>query len=107
MRTFPLYAILEIMNSLLLLLLFVCYAIYVAGQSCGNGVIEGNEECDDANQVSEDGCSSTCTVEQDCYDKGNKFSFVVVSDSYTGQDGQLSVFIFLKIYNKSQRFSIF
>jgi cysteine-rich repeat protein len=81
------------MNSLLLLLLVVCYALFVAGQSCGNGVIEGNEECDDANKVSEDGCSSTCTVEQDCYDKGNKFSFVVLSDSYTGQDGQLRLII--------------
>ncbi len=30
---------------------------------CGNGDIEGNEECDDSNLVSGDGCSSLCTIE--------------------------------------------
>jgi cysteine-rich repeat protein len=30
---------------------------------CGNGVIDGTEECDDGNNVSEDGCSSTCQIE--------------------------------------------
>ena len=30
---------------------------------CGNGILEGGEECDDANTVDGDGCSSTCTVE--------------------------------------------
>jgi len=32
-------------------------------QVCGDGVIEGNEQCDDGNAVSGDGCSSTCQVE--------------------------------------------
>jgi cysteine-rich repeat protein len=31
---------------------------------CGNGVIEGNEACDDNNVNNGDGCSSTCTIEQ-------------------------------------------
>jgi cysteine-rich repeat protein len=31
--------------------------------SCGNGVLEASEECDDANTKSDDGCSSSCTVE--------------------------------------------
>jgi cysteine-rich repeat protein len=31
---------------------------------CGNGVVELAEECDDGNSVANDGCSSSCTVEQ-------------------------------------------
>ena len=34
-------------------------------QECGNGLIEGSEECDDANTDSLDGCSSTCDVEKE------------------------------------------
>ena len=30
---------------------------------CGDGLIEGTEECDDSNIASGDGCSATCTVE--------------------------------------------
>lgn len=29
---------------------------------CGNAVVEGDEACDDGNQVSGDGCNSTCTL---------------------------------------------
>ena len=36
----------------------------VAGaQTCGNGVVEGTEECDDGNTTSGDGCSATCRLE--------------------------------------------
>ncbi|MCH5374202.1 MAG: myxococcus cysteine-rich repeat containing protein, partial [Planctomycetes bacterium] len=31
--------------------------------NCGNGVINGAEECDDGNQMIGDGCSNVCTVE--------------------------------------------
>jgi cysteine-rich repeat protein len=31
--------------------------------SCGNGVIDPGEQCDDGNTVSGDGCSSTCQIE--------------------------------------------
>ena len=31
--------------------------------TCGNNVIEGLEQCDDANTTSGDGCSSTCMIE--------------------------------------------
>ena len=45
--------------SLIFLLLFSqCQA-----QSCGNGNIQNNEECDDGNSISGDGCSSSCLVE--------------------------------------------
>jgi cysteine-rich repeat protein len=33
---------------------------------CGNGMHDGNEACDDGNTNSNDGCSATCAVEQDC-----------------------------------------
>lgn len=33
---------------------------------CGNGVIDGNEQCDDGNTVSGDGCSRSCQVEASC-----------------------------------------
>lgn len=31
---------------------------------CGDGTIDGDEECDDVNTVSGDGCSSECTIEE-------------------------------------------
>jgi len=31
---------------------------------CGNGIIEPREECDDANFLDDDGCSSVCTLEE-------------------------------------------
>ena len=50
---------------------------------CGNGKIEGNEQCDDGNVVSGDGCSSGCTTEAFfdcstgiCYDKRPPYCLV-------------------------------
>lgn len=34
-----------------------------AAASCGDGVLSEGEQCDDGNAVSDDGCSSSCTVE--------------------------------------------
>ncbi len=34
----------------------------VSQVQCGNGTIEGNEECDDANTVPTDGCTNDCTI---------------------------------------------
>ena len=39
----------------------------VAG--CGNGAVDGNEQCDDGNQIDGDGCSANCTVELSCQTK--------------------------------------
>lgn len=50
---------------------------------CGNGVIEKGEACDDGNLLDGDGCSAVCTIEQQCYDPANTFSFFLWSDSYT------------------------
>lgn len=33
------------------------------GGRCGNGILEGAEECDDNNRDADDGCSPTCTLE--------------------------------------------
>jgi len=32
-------------------------------QECGNNIVEGEEECDDGNNVNGDGCSSECLIE--------------------------------------------
>lgn len=32
------------------------------GQFCGNGVVDGSEQCDDGNDVATDGCTTACTV---------------------------------------------
>lgn len=36
-------------------------------RTCGDGVVDAGEQCDDGNQISGDGCSSTCTVEVGWY----------------------------------------
>lgn len=35
---------------------------------CGNGVLDGAEQCDDGNVVNGDGCSAQCTLEEDVND---------------------------------------
>eukprot|EP00161_Ancyromonas_sigmoides_P023931 TRINITY_DN75_c0_g1_i4.p2 TRINITY_DN75_c0_g1~~TRINITY_DN75_c0_g1_i4.p2 ORF type:complete len:4802 (-),score=2623.75 TRINITY_DN75_c0_g1_i4:194-14599(-) len=39
---------------------------------CGNGILEGNENCDDGNSASNDGCSSLCRREKGWYCKNNR-----------------------------------
>jgi len=41
----------------------VCVADMVGDLACGNGVIDGDEQCDDGNTTSGDGCSSSCQNE--------------------------------------------
>ncbi len=50
------------------------------GQTCGNSIIEGNEECDDGNIVSGDGCSSSCLSTEIC---GNR----ILDTGETCEDG--------------------
>ena len=66
----------------------------VEAATCGNGTIESGEACDDGNVISSDGCSATCTIEQECYDAGNRFSFFVWSDSYPGSGNGGVRFVF-------------
>ena len=43
-----------------------CTTFLSPGPVCGNGVVEGNEECDDGNHAPGDGCSSTCKAALAC-----------------------------------------
>lgn len=36
----------------------------VAKPKCGNGIVEGDEKCDDGNLINGDGCNANCTVEK-------------------------------------------
>tara|TARA_Y100000310_G_scaffold284177_1_gene306796 strand:+ start:6376 stop:8040 length:1665 start_codon:yes stop_codon:yes gene_type:complete len=38
------------------------------GPSCGNGILETGEECDDDNNADGDGCSASCVLEEDICD---------------------------------------
>jgi cysteine-rich repeat protein len=53
------------------------------GAICGNGVLEAGEECDDGNNVSDDGCSESCTQEVQAGFCGNG----VVEDGEGCDDG--------------------
>jgi len=51
----------------------ICTQEVVQGAECGNGILEGEEECDDGNLDNGDGCSSSCQLEgemQSCSDQG-------------------------------------
>jgi len=37
-------------------------AVFVAGPSCGNGLIDGGEQCDDGNRSDIDACTNTCRI---------------------------------------------
>lgn len=65
------------------------------GNSCGNGVIEPGEECDDNNTNSGDGCSSTCDAENapandDCIAAqavtDGSYAFTTVESTFDGPD---------------------
>jgi len=38
--------------------------VVLAMYECGNGIVEGDEECDDNNNISNDNCSALCTIER-------------------------------------------
>ena len=44
--------------------IYYCVGFNALKEECGNGVIQGDEECDDGNAIDGDGCSSTCQLEQ-------------------------------------------
>ncbi|NVB40186.1 DUF4215 domain-containing protein [Pseudenhygromyxa sp. WMMC2535] len=54
--------------------------------SCGNGIVQAQEECDDGNDISGDGCSSTCSLEVEESDEGSDESADEVGDT-SGEGG--------------------
>ena len=66
----------RLFTSVVVLTLFTSFMILACGGGgkktpdaappnpvCGNGALEGTEQCDDGNTANGDGCSSTCTTE--------------------------------------------
>src|SRR3989344_6035592 len=54
---------------------------------CGDGVIQGSEQCDDGNLASGDGCSSTCQTESVSVIGGDAFYVRPLGGSYGLADG--------------------
>eukprot|EP00960_Hanusia_phi_P055245 762923-Hanusia_phi.AAC.4 len=48
---------------LLTLFLGIATLCFCSGALCGDGIVQGAEQCDDGNTISHDGCSSTCVIE--------------------------------------------
>ncbi len=62
------------------------------GDTCGNGVVDSNEECDDGNTNDSDGCSDECEVEQTgCDGSPNTVGAVNCFVCPTGTSCQLSL----------------
>ena len=56
---------------------------------CGDGVREGNEQCDDHNTDNGDCCSSTCRIEPACACNSNGTSCYPVNNTYVCGDGSV------------------
>jgi cysteine-rich repeat protein len=93
---------------------FDCMAF---GPNCGDGQVNGPEQCDDANDDAADGCISTCVVPNSCLtihnsdDQLPSGTYQIVPDNYNG--GPFAVhcdmvsdgggYTFLKITDGQQR----
>ena len=55
-----------------------------ASTTCGNGVMNNGEACDDNNAASNDGCSSTCALEATQAVTVTALNMTVTDDGYTG-----------------------
>ena len=54
------------------------YICSVNMESCGNGIVENTETCDDGNTTAGDGCSASCEIEPPCTD-GSLFTYVDIN----------------------------
>ena len=59
----PCCSLLALAATLASALLPIDRSVAADSPTCGNGVVEGTEECDDGNTTSGDGCSATCQLE--------------------------------------------
>lgn len=55
---------------------------------CGNGTLEDDEECEDGNTVSNDGCSAACRIEPDILCREQPISEQSLSDAVDGAGQQ-------------------
>ena len=68
----------------------ICQSGYYFGvfgncnSQCGDGIITSNENCDDANTASGDGCSSNCTIETNYACNNSNPSVCKISSDITG-----------------------
>jgi len=62
-----------------------CLGDVVGDIGCGNGLLEGDEECDDGNTIAGDGCSESCLIEDPCATNGQ--TCLVGSDCCSGLCG--------------------
>lgn len=58
--------------AMLFSVLFLMPTVAVAQDVCGNGILEGAEQCDDGNLFDGDGCSAVCTHEPATHDQLRK-----------------------------------
>lgn len=88
------------MKAVLLLALLFGSAVVLAqkkqgSRTCGNGLIEQKEQCDDGNNFDNDGCSSRCMVENNygCAnaDASGKIFITVADDLDTAGYGWLAI----------------
>ena len=61
-----------------------CFGSVCLAPGCGNNVVEANEQCDDGNRTSGDGCNAECTSNETC---GN--GVVDVTEGEACDDGNL------------------
>jgi len=58
------------------------------GPVCGDGIVEGDEECDDGDNIDKNACSNACTKvpcdQQEGGDLGDVLSFIWISNSAEG-----------------------
>ncbi|MFH1787744.1 MAG: myxococcus cysteine-rich repeat containing protein [archaeon] len=70
------------------------HPLTLLSSTCGNGIIENGEECDDGNAVDGDGCSSICKIESSC-----------IHTSDTNCDGKVDIkelIFFITKYNNGE-----
>jgi len=64
-----------------------CQIVTSTGSYCGDGIKNGQEECDDGNTQNGDGCSATCTIEeQECIPEGGSGAVIPGSSCCLGLD---------------------
>ena len=59
--------------------------------SCGDGIVDAGEQCDDGNTANNDGCSSTCQTESPAPSCDDGTSLVITEMDYDRDDEELDI----------------